>query len=81
MISPNGAPPASTAAGKPLARQATTFLPALPIDTWRMRLYALTCGQWLGMTLIRWLYLLLAMLAFLWGALAWVGCWAVRRWR
>lgn len=75
MISTNGAPPAPAAAGKPPARQATTFLPALPLDTWRMRLYALTRGQWLGMALIRWLYLLLAMLAFVWGAFAWPGGW------
>ncbi len=75
MISPNGAPPAPAGAGKPPARQATTFLPALPLEPWRARLYALTRGQWLGVALIRWLYLLLALLAFLWGAFDLPGGW------
>ena len=79
MISPNGAPPAPAPPGRAPAspRQTTTFLPLPPFDTWSLRLYALTRLQALGISLRRWLNLLLLAFALLWGVLALPGGWGV----
>lgn len=76
MSSHNGAPIASA---KPLAaaQPTTTFLPDLPLTSWRDWLYALTHAQWLGLTLIRWLYLVLSALAGGWLLFALPGGWPI----
>ncbi len=76
MSSQNGAP---IALAKPPAatQHATTFLPDIPLTPWRGWLYGLTRAQWLGLALVRWLYLLLIVLAGGWLLLALPGGWLV----
>jgi len=75
MSHSNGAPisPGSARA----AQRATTFLPDAPLTAWQGWLYGLTRAQWLGVTLMRWLYLLLLALAGGWLLLALPGGWLV----
>jgi hypothetical protein len=76
MSSQNGVP---IAPAKPFAtaQRTTTFLPDAPLAPWQGWLYGLTRAQWLGLPLIRWLYLLQIALAALWFA-GWLpGGWPV----
>lgn len=75
MSSHNGAPAASGSTR--VTQRTTTFLPDTPLTTWYGWLYALTRAQWLGIALMRWLYLLLFLLAGGWLFLALPGGWVV----
>ncbi|HHY57875.1 MAG TPA: hypothetical protein GYA08_20840 [Chloroflexi bacterium] len=75
MSSHNGAPALS--GNVRVAQRTTTFLPDAPLTSWQGWLYALTRGQWLGMALLRWLYLLLFALAGGWLLLSLPGGWVI----
>lgn len=79
MSSHNGTPPVKTApvtaAGAP--RQPTEFLPDVASDTWSIRLYQLSRGHLLGLPLLRWLYFVIIVLAFVWTAFNLPGGWIV----
>lgn len=78
MISQNGTspalPPGQTGATE---KNITTFLPDAPFAAWRARLYALTRARWLGISLLRWIFLLLIGLALIWPLSRFPGGWAV----
>ncbi|HAJ34715.1 MAG TPA: hypothetical protein DCL15_03325 [Chloroflexi bacterium] len=75
MSSHNGASAASGRAH--VTQRTTTFLPDAPLATWQGWLYALTRAQWLGMTLMHWLLLLLIALASGWLLLELPGGWPI----
>lgn len=71
MSSQNGAPAPS------VIRRTTTFLPDISFGPWQGWLYALTRARWLGMALVRWLYLLLTVLAGGWLLWTLPGGWQI----
>lgn len=78
MISQNGTSPASPPGQTGTTQKnATTFLPDAPFAAWRTWLYALTRARWLGISLLRWLFLLLIGLAVVWPLSGFPGSWAV----
>uniref|UniRef100_A0A7C1JDQ7 Uncharacterized protein n=1 Tax=Caldilinea aerophila TaxID=133453 RepID=A0A7C1JDQ7_9CHLR len=76
MISRNGAPPAPAAPSR-IYQKPTEFLPDVPAELWLTRLYLLERAEFLGVPLIRWLYLALVGLALIWAALRLPGGWVM----
>lgn len=58
-------------------RQPTEFLADVASDTWTLRLYLLSCGHLMGLPLLRWLYFVMSMSAFVWIAFSLPGGWGV----